>query len=442
MRSLDTQFVDGEPVASYYENLFSSDDTFSKNRYRWRTPFQLDRDSVLYSSLFSRLSEKTQLYTGGGRAENRMTHTLKVAQITRSICRALFLNEDLGEAIAYGHDCGHTPYAHVGEKALDDWLREVLGGPRTTLPLEDIPIFAKVAPDLHDSFRTHYTYSKDPNEELFCHGRQSVRLLTRVRRETPDRHFTAHALFGIWRHSTKDFETDEAFAFSQRIDNNTVFSISGRQHSSIEAQVVRYADDIAWIISDLTEGVRAGTLSLSILDRAFNAASPALSGTRRAEFTDYLRTSNYVALYTFFITDLINYSRTKLRPLAEAEPASVERWLRYISFSPEVERLVSILKEIIKQEIINAPWVYRGDSINRERIRALCRLYFDRSGDFLSDVNRMKEDAEFPFRCMWYNGRLGDKVVKCLAVADFISVLTDDEVARLSETVPTQLRIW
>jgi dGTP triphosphohydrolase len=84
-KTLSTQFTDGETVQAFYKRTLEKGDEFSRNKYRWRTPFQLDRDSVIYSSLFSRLSEKTQLYTGQGRVENRLTHTLKVAQLTRAI---------------------------------------------------------------------------------------------------------------------------------------------------------------------------------------------------------------------------------------------------------------------------------------------------------------------------------------------------------------------
>jgi len=86
-----------------------------------RTDFQRDRDRIIHSKAFRRLKHKTQVFliTGGDHARTRLTHTLEVAQIARTIARALFLNEDLTEAIALGHDLGHTPFGHAGERSLD-----------------------------------------------------------------------------------------------------------------------------------------------------------------------------------------------------------------------------------------------------------------------------------------------------------------------------------
>lgn len=100
---------------------------FTKGRARWeekcplRTDFQRDRDRIIHSKAFRRLKHKTQVFliTGSDHTRTRLTHTLEVAQIARTIARALFLNEDLTEAIALGHDLGHTPFGHAGERSLD-----------------------------------------------------------------------------------------------------------------------------------------------------------------------------------------------------------------------------------------------------------------------------------------------------------------------------------
>lgn len=439
-KSLTTEFADGQSVRDYYASLFGSQDEFAKNRHRWRTPFQLDRDSILYSSLFSRLSEKTQLYTGRGRVENRMTHTLKVAQLARAICRSLFVNEDLGEAIAFGHDCGHTPFAHTGETALNSWLEERLGYSQDTLGMEKIE--DKISERSKEAFIKYFTFSEDPGERLFMHGRQGVRLLTYIRKESVDRLFTKHTLFGIWRHSTKNFRTDEHFSYRQNVTSDVSFSLSGRQHSSIEGQVVRYADDIAWIISDITEGLRSDDLlKLRDIDCGFDESQERVSETKKAELMQYLRVQNYVALYTYLVTDLIRQSEKNLEESKGLKPEEAPKYKQFIAFSDEMQSIVHVLKEIIKKHLISAPWVYRGDHINKERIKALCSFYYDKPTDFLADVSVLNLDPEFPFKSKWYEREcVGDPTVRAIAIADFVSILTDAEVSALSETVPRGFR--
>lgn len=98
-----------------------------EDKHAFRNKFQRDRDRILYSKAFRRLSGKTQVFVAGfdDHVRTRLTHTLEVVQITKTICRKLQLNEDLGEAIALGHDIGHTPFGHMGERTLNyinDWL--------------------------------------------------------------------------------------------------------------------------------------------------------------------------------------------------------------------------------------------------------------------------------------------------------------------------------
>src|SRR5256884_66089 len=95
-----------------------------------RTPFQRDRDRIVHSKAFRRLKHKTQVFVApeGDHYRTRLTHTLEVTTISRTVARALALNEDLAEAIGLGHDLGHPPFGHVGEEALDRCLRERFGG--------------------------------------------------------------------------------------------------------------------------------------------------------------------------------------------------------------------------------------------------------------------------------------------------------------------------
>ncbi len=176
-----------------------------------RTCFQRDRDRILHSKPFRRLKHKTQVFIDpvGDHYRTRLTHTLEVAQISRTICRALRLNEDLAEAIALGHDVGHTPFGHIGEQALDEALSE--------MRLEGVP-------------------------HRFRHYEQSLRIVDVI----DDINLTHEVREGIGGHSKgrKDLTT-----------------FDGEPTSTLEAAVVRISDRIAYLNHDLDDAVRSGIVS-------------------------------------------------------------------------------------------------------------------------------------------------------------------------------------
>lgn len=177
-----------------------------------RTCFMRDRDRILHSKPFRRLKYKTQVFISpqGDHYRTRMTHSLEVAQIARTISRALRLNEDLTEAIALGHDVGHTPFGHVGEEALDEALNNVASERRQ--------------PDFPLGFRHH---------------EQSLRVWTVL---TPS-NLTFETLEGIGGHSKgrSDFSADES-----------------SHCTTLEAASVRISDRIAYLNHDLDDAIRGG----------------------------------------------------------------------------------------------------------------------------------------------------------------------------------------
>lgn len=177
-----------------------------------RTCFQRDRDRILHSKPFRRLKQKTQVFIAprGDHYRTRLTHSLEVAQISRTISRALFLNEDLTEAIALGHDVGHTPFGHAGESALDEAIREYkVGHPESALP---------------DGFR---------------HFEQSLRVLDHL----TALNLTQETRAGIGGHSK---------------GRKDLTSFDGEPTSTLEAAVVRISDRIAYLNHDLDDALRSG----------------------------------------------------------------------------------------------------------------------------------------------------------------------------------------
>lgn len=175
-----------------------------------RTPFQLDRDRIVYSNAFRRLKHKTQVFLSplGDHYRTRLTHTLEVAQISRNIARTMRLNEDLAEAIALGHDLGHTPFGHGGETALTE------------------------------------IYSPH-----FSHSDQSLRVVDTLENKGRGLNLTKKVRDGILKHS-KGF-------------GNIMPSTPGERAVTVEGQLVRIADIIAYLNHDLDDALRGKVITNS-----------------------------------------------------------------------------------------------------------------------------------------------------------------------------------
>lgn len=192
-----------------------------------RTEYQRDRDRIIHSKAFRRLKHKTQVFIAplGDHYVTRLTHTLEVSQIARTIARALNLNEDLTEAIALGHDLGHTPFGHIGEDELDKILP---GG--------------------------------------FRHARQSLNIVERVEREGRGLNLTWEVRQGILNHSKPRGD------FLAALDDGI----------TLEAQTVRISDAVAYINHDLADAFRAGIISAKDLP----ASAASTLGSRHSERID------------------------------------------------------------------------------------------------------------------------------------------------------------
>ncbi|MCH7736459.1 MAG: deoxyguanosinetriphosphate triphosphohydrolase [Chloroflexi bacterium] len=198
-----------------------------------RTEYQRDRDRIIHTNAFRRLKHKTQVFLApsGDHFVTRLTHTLEVAQIGRTIARALNLNEDLVEAMSYGHDLGHTPFGHLGEETLDQ------------------------------------VYS-----EGFTHSAQSLRIVERLAGEGEGLNLTWEVRQGIISHSKPqgdflDIELDESL--------------------TLEAQILRLADSVAYLNHDIADAIRAGMLKVEDLPERVNRTL----GTTHSQRIDSLVTA-------------------------------------------------------------------------------------------------------------------------------------------------------
>src|SRR4030043_316252 len=191
---------------------YASKSKLSRGRLKWeepsslRTDFQRDRDRIIYSNAFRRLKHKTQVFIAplGDHYVTRLTHTLEVSQIARTISRALNLNEDLTEAIALGHDLGHTPFGHVGEQVLNELFP---GG--------------------------------------FKHNEQSLRVVDLLEKDGQGLNLTWEVRDGILNHSKSGIE---------------ILGEGWTEVSTIEGEVVKMADIVAYVNHDIADAIRAGVI--------------------------------------------------------------------------------------------------------------------------------------------------------------------------------------
>ena len=271
-----------------------------------RTPFQRDRDRIVHSKAFRRLKHKTQVFISpeGDHYRTRLTHTLEACGIARNVARALGLNEDLTEAVALGHDLGHSPFGHIGEAVLDECTRERYG-------------------------------------ERFRHNHHSLRVVERLERDGQGLNLTEQVRDGILRHTGPELP------------------------ATLEARIVRLVDRIAYINHDIDDALRAGiltrdelpveeiavlgdtgsgridTLVRDLVERS-SAAGDIVQGEEVGAAMDRLRTFMFERVY--------------LGPAARREQPRIERMLRglfahYAEHPPpalvdgagEVERVVDYL---------------------------------------------------------------------------------------------------
>jgi dGTPase len=362
-----------------------------------RTAFQRDRDRIIHSTAFRRLQYKTQVfvYHEGDHYRTRLTHSLEVAQIARTISRALGLNEDLAEALALAHDLGHTPFGHAGEDALDA-VMERYGG--------------------------------------FSHNEQTLRILTRLERryaEFDGLNLTWETLEGTVKHNgpltgpRSCGEVPETIAdYVRRHD------LALDTYPSAEAQVAALADDIAYNNHDIDDGLRAGLFTVADLADVplvgpvfadVKARYPALDEPRRIH--EAIR-----RLIDRMVSDLVGETK---RRLAEARPASAAD-IRVLgtpvaAFSDAMRAHDKSLKAFLFEHMYRHYRVNRMASKAHRIVQELFRLL-------------LAEPECLPTEWRHQAGEPGAKVTARI-VADYIAGMTDryalDEHYRLFDRYAT-----
>ncbi|GAB4138690.1 MAG: deoxyguanosinetriphosphate triphosphohydrolase [Sphingomonadales bacterium] len=346
-----------------------------------RSAFQRDRDRIIHSTAFRRLKHKTQVfvYHEGDHYRTRLTHSLEVSQIARSICRVLGLNEDLTEALALAHDLGHTAFGHAGEEALDARMQP-FGG--------------------------------------FDHNAQALRVVTRLEHryaEFDGLNLSWETLEGIAKHNGPLLPSPPgkplAFAFRSY---NARHDLELESHASAEAQVAALADDIAYNNHDIDDGLRAGLFTLDdlraveMVDQVIGAVLaryPGLEPQRLAHET-------VRRLIALMVEDVIAETRARVAAAGPASAADVRALGRpLVAFSAAMAAREAALKQFLRQHMYRHYKVQRMTAKARRMVASLFDLYFANPALLPAEWQRAGTDA--------------GQERHARAVADYIAGMTD-----------------
>jgi dGTPase len=346
-----------------------------------RNDFQRDRDRIVHSTAFRRLVYKTQVFLNheGDLFRTRLTHSLEVAQLGRSIARSLGLNEDLVEAVALAHDLGHTPFGHAGQDTLNACMQE-FGG--------------------------------------FEHNLQSLRVVDFLEERYPDfdgLNLTFETREGILKHCARRnaliIEAQEPGGIAHRFLNGT--------EPSLEAQLCNLADAIAYNAHDIDDGVRSGLLTLSQMAEVPLFAHyktltlqqhPGLSEANKARRLLYETIRRMLSDQVYDVIDVTRANLQKHKPQSADEARQAGA---LVAFGTEMADRVRDMKSFLFKHLYRHPQVMEMTNNAQTVVRELFDAYLSRPQEMSADFSQREETPR--------------------AVADYIAGMTDRYAAREHE---------
>ena len=338
-----------------------------------RTPYQRDRDRIIHSSSFRRLKHKTQVFvnTDGDHYRTRITHSMEVSQIARTLARHLGLNEDLSETLSLAHDLGHTPFGHAGEDALRDCM-EKYGG--------------------------------------FNHNIQTLRIVTWIENKYYKffgLNLTVETLDGLLKHNGPI----KNIIPYKKILNKNFFNkkLNFISSPSLEAQIASISDDIAYNNHDLQDGLRAGLFtikelsSITFISELVEKHHKKLKSFRKEIIINHIIRD----LINLMVIDVINITKKNLK---KNVPRSINDIYKknslIVHFSERVQSIDNQIKDFLKKNMYNNRKVIANTDKGRIVTRNLFKYLLDNSKKYISNELHKNETKE----------RL---------IADFISGMTD-----------------
>ena len=315
----------------------------------YRTEFQRDRDRIVHSTAFRRLVYKTQVFLNheGDLFRTRMTHSLEVAQLGRSIARALGLNEDLVEAIALSHDLGHTPFGHAGQDALHECMKQSGG---------------------------------------FEHNLQSLRIVDHLEHRYPDYdglNLSFESREGILKHCTKANATDLEQHEPPYADGRGGVGKRFLEHTqpSLEAQLCNLADEIAYNAHDVDDGLRSGLITLEqmqsveLFERFSRQARRAHPHLGQPSHQRRLMYETLRLMLSAQVHDVIDSTQQALDACGVDSCDAVRQSPPLVGFSEDMRRQSAALKKFLFQHLYRHPRVDQTMQQARQVVRDLFAAY-------------------------------------------------------------------
>ncbi len=358
-----------------------------ESSHPYRGEFQRDRDRIIHSSAFRRLEYKTQVFVNheGDMFRTRLTHSIEVSQIGRTIARALNVNEDLTEAICLAHDLGHTPFGHAGQDALNSCMKD-FGG--------------------------------------FEHNLQSLRIVDLLEEryaDFPGLNLTYETREGILKHCSQKNALGLGELGQRFIKKNK---------SSLEAQIANIADEIAYNNHDIDDGLRANLLNIDLLRESKFVESNYREVVKKWKDLNERQIRHEIVrrMIDYIVSDLIETSKDLI---GKYKPVSVdsirECGKSLIKMSQTTEKEHNNLKKILRKNLYQHEQVNLMSQRATETVKYLFNIYMEQS-IFLTDELNMKITKD---------SQIKDEQRKARIIADYIAGMTDrfalSEYKRISE---------
>ena len=360
---------------------------YNEDQSNYRNEFQRDRDRIIHSSAFRRLEYKTQVFVNheGDMFRTRLTHSIEVGQIGRTIARALDVNEDLTEAICLAHDLGHTPFGHAGQDALNSCMKD-FGG--------------------------------------FEHNLQSLRIVDLLEEryaDFPGLNLTYETREGILKHCSQKNALVLGELGQRFIKKNK---------PSLEAQIANIADEIAYNNHDIDDGLRANLLNIDSLRESKFVESNYREVVKKWKDLNERQIRHEIVrrMIDYIVSDLIETSKDLIDKYKPASVDSIRECSKsLIKMSQTTEKEHNNLKKILRKNLYQHEQVNLMSQRATETVKYLFNIYMEQP-IFLTDELHMK---------ITKNSRIKDEQRKARIIADYIAGMTDrfalSEYKRISE---------